>query len=60
MRFKTALVAAALAIAPVALEAQGNGYGAQKDIVTTAVEAGSFNTLAQALQAAGLVETLKG
>jgi uncharacterized surface protein with fasciclin (FAS1) repeats len=31
-----------------------------KDIVTTAVQAGSFNTLAKALAAAGLVETLKG
>jgi len=31
-----------------------------KDIVDTAVEAGSFKTLAAALQAAGLVETLKG
>ena len=31
-----------------------------KDIVDTAVEAGSFNTLAAALGAAGLVETLKG
>lgn len=30
------------------------------DIVVTAVEAGSFNTLAAALEAAGLVETLKG
>lgn len=30
------------------------------DIVETAVKAGSFNTLAAALQAAGLVETLKG
>ncbi len=30
-----------------------------KDIVTTTVEAGSFTTLAAALQAAGLVETLK-
>jgi uncharacterized surface protein with fasciclin (FAS1) repeats len=32
----------------------------QKDIVDTAVEAGSFTTLAKALQTAGLVETLKG
>lgn len=32
----------------------------KKDIVDTAVAAGSFNTLAAALQAAGLVETLKG
>jgi transforming growth factor-beta-induced protein len=31
-----------------------------KDIVTTAVEAGSFKTLAAALTAAGLVDTLKG
>ncbi|MFN0133482.1 MAG: fasciclin domain-containing protein [Phycisphaerales bacterium] len=30
------------------------------DVVTTAVDAGSFTTLAKALTAAGLVETLKG
>ncbi len=33
---------------------------ASDDIVTTAVNAGSFKTLAAALQAAGLVEALKG
>jgi len=33
---------------------------AKKDIVDTAVAAGSFKTLAAALQAAGLVDTLKG
>ena len=33
---------------------------APADIVDTAVAAGSFNTLAAALKAAGLVETLKG
>ena len=33
---------------------------AEKDIVDTAVAAGNFKTLAAALQAAGLVETLKG
>ena len=32
----------------------------KKDIVDTAVAAGSFKTLAAALEAAGLVETLKG
>lgn len=32
----------------------------EKDIVDTAVAAGSFNTLATALKAAGLVDTLKG
>jgi uncharacterized surface protein with fasciclin (FAS1) repeats len=31
-----------------------------KDIVDTAVSAGTFNTLATALKAAGLVDTLKG
>lgn len=31
----------------------------EKDIVDTAVEAGSFGTLATALEAAGLIETLK-
>ena len=35
-------------------------YAANKDIVDTAVDAGSFTTLAAALGAAGLVETLKG
>ena len=33
---------------------------AQMDIVDTAIAAGSFKTLATALQAAGLVGTLKG
>lgn len=37
-----------------------NTASTQKDIVTTAVDAGSFKTLAAALQAANLVETLKG
>ena len=37
-----------------------NGHAAEKDIVDTAVEAGQFTTLAAALEAAGLVETLKG
>ncbi len=41
----------------------GGGYGhraAQKDIVGTAVSAGSFTTLVTAIQQAGLVDTLKG
>lgn len=36
------------------------GRAQNQDIVDTAVAAGSFKTLAAALQAAGLVETLKG
>jgi uncharacterized surface protein with fasciclin (FAS1) repeats len=35
-------------------------FAADKDIVDTAVGAGSFTTLVAAVQAAGLVETLKG
>jgi len=35
-------------------------HSAESDIVDTAVGAGQFQTLAAALQAAGLVETLKG
>lgn len=34
--------------------------GSKKDIITTAVEAGNFNTLAAALEKTGLDETLKG
>ena len=33
---------------------------AKKDIIDTAVSAGSFNTLAKALTEAGLIDTLKG
>jgi len=51
-----ALAAAAFVLPAVAVHAAD----APKDIVDTAVAAGSFNTLAQALQAAGLVATLKG
>jgi len=46
----------------IAIAALGSAvFAAQaKDIVDTAVSAGNFKTLATALQAAGLVETLKG
>lgn len=47
------------ALAIVALGSTG-AYTQEQDIVDTAVAAGSFKTLAAALQAAGLVETLKG
>lgn len=61
MKFSAITLAAALAL-PGAIAAQeAQGYEAPRsDIVETAVSAGSFNTLAQALEAAGLVETLKG
>lgn len=59
MRIKSAALALALLVAPVAVSAQGMAAPA-KDIVTVAVEAGSFKTLAAALEAAGLVATLQG
>ena len=49
---KKLIIASAIALASVAAQA--------KDIVDTAVSAGSFKTLATALKAAGLVDTLKG
>jgi transforming growth factor-beta-induced protein len=52
-------LAGALALSTVAVAPAG-AAGPQKDIVDTAVAAGSFKTLAAALQAAGLVDTLKG
>jgi len=44
----------------VALMAASAAGAAEADIVDTAVSAGQFTTLAAALDAAGLVETLKG
>lgn len=52
--FVTAAAVAVLA-APATVRA-----GESKDIVETAVAAGNFKTLASALTAAGLVDTLKG
>jgi len=50
-----------LALTTAALVAGTTAFaGAKKDIVDTAVEAGSFGTLVAAVQAAGLVDTLKG
>ncbi len=54
---KTVALALGVAAAPLAAIADGHGG---KDIVDTAVEAGTFNTLAAALTAAELVDTLKG
>lgn len=53
-------IATAAAAATVLAFASMPGLAQEKDIVDTAVAAGQFNTLAAALQAAGLVETLKG
>jgi uncharacterized surface protein with fasciclin (FAS1) repeats len=56
---RTLLAAAALAAFGLPAPARAETHPS-KDIVDTAVAAGSFKTLATALQAAGLVETLKG
>jgi uncharacterized surface protein with fasciclin (FAS1) repeats len=58
--FITRTTVAVAALAALALPAQVRANAAEKDIIDTAIAAGSFNTLAKALQAAGLVETLKG
>src|SRR5512134_662010 len=53
--------ALSFAAAPVAAQMSAPAMAQPRlDIIETAVAAGSFNTLATALQAAGLVETLKG
>ena len=56
------LIAAFGVLSAAALTRAGSqaDASAKKDIVDTAVAAGKFNTLAAALKAAGLVETLKG
>ena len=51
----------AVALAPsLSLGTYARPKAASQDIVDTAVAAGSFKTLTAALQAAGLVDTLKG
>ena len=57
----TAVLVLALLIASVpALAGSHKKHAASKDIVETAISAGSFETLVAAVQAAGLVETLQG
>ena len=57
---RSVLAGALLALVAASGSAAAAAPAPQKDIVDTAVAAGSFQTLAAALQAAGLVETLKG
>jgi uncharacterized surface protein with fasciclin (FAS1) repeats len=66
MKYRNLIIAAALALGiSTAAQAQMMGYergakSASPDIVDVAVSAGSFTTLAAALEAAGLVDALKG
>ena len=55
MNLNPAVLAAAIGLA-----GSVGAQAAEKDIVDTAIEAGQFQTLAAALEAAGLVATLKG
>ncbi len=61
--YPTALICLTLAFTASVLtppQARAAEEPAKKDIVDTAVAAGSFKTLAAALKAAGLIDTLKG
>ena len=60
MNFGITRIAAASAMVIGLAIGSGAASAADKDIVDTAVSAGTFETLAAALGAAGLVETLKG
>jgi uncharacterized surface protein with fasciclin (FAS1) repeats len=54
------LTLAAVTAMGVAMGVMNTYAASEKDIIDTAVSAGQFKTLATALTAAGLVETLKG
>ena len=56
--FAVAFLAVVALVVSSTVPVLGGGY--KKDIVDTAVAAGSFETLVAAIRAAGLVETLKG
>jgi len=60
MKFGIAKLAAVAATVIGLAAGSANAHAAAKDVVDTAVAAGQFKTLAAALNAAGLVETLKG
>ena len=60
MMFGFGRLAAVAAIVMGIAAGSATAYAADKDIVDTAVAAGQFKTLAAALTAAGLVDTLKG
>jgi len=63
---RTIALAAALVVPGTLAAQEAQGYSespantAKGDIIETAVAAGSFNTLAKAIEAAGLTETLQG
>jgi uncharacterized surface protein with fasciclin (FAS1) repeats len=64
MRKDVSFAKMAVGVAAAVALVVGSGVPARtdvrKDVVENAIEAGSFKTLATALQAAGLIDTLKG
>lgn len=60
MKLTKTVAAAVIAFGLVGGAANAASHSGAKDIVDTAVEADGFDTLVAAVQAAGLVETLKG
>ncbi len=58
--FMPSIVAASVLLGGLQLRAEDAAPAAKKNIVETAVAAGNFKTLAAALKAAGLVDTLEG
>jgi uncharacterized surface protein with fasciclin (FAS1) repeats len=62
--FHSIALVALLALPVTAVAQESQGYapeaGAKGDIIEVATAAGSFTTLAKAIEAAGLAETLKG
>jgi uncharacterized surface protein with fasciclin (FAS1) repeats len=59
-KFAGLMLAGILGLGIAVMPAGARDHHEKKDIVDTAVAAGSFKTLATALEAAGLIETLKG
>ena len=59
-KIATFMMVGLMALGMAATPTAASGTDEKKDIVDTAVAAGSFKTLAAALEAAGLIETLKG
>lgn len=57
---KKLFVSSLALISAIVVSASVYAGGMKKDLVDTAVKAGQFNTLVAAVEAAGLVDTLKG
>lgn len=60
MKIKRTMLSVVLALSVLLAGTATGGAQAPRDIVDTAVAAGSFTTLVKAVQEAGLVQTLKG